>query len=94
MNEDTVPILRQQSINSRCYCVAHDLSSQVHFHGTLSDRGQVGVSQLIQHTDHEGFVMFVLLLNVFPLRNNRRLAVQTLRLKLHIIFQKQVTDAL
>ena len=38
---------------SRCYCVAHDFSGQAHFHHTLSNRGQVGVSQLIQHMDHE-----------------------------------------
>jgi hypothetical protein len=51
--------IRHQSVNSRCYCVAHDLSSQAHFHDTMSIRGQVGVSQLIQHMDHEVYEVFV-----------------------------------
>jgi len=59
--------IRHQSVNSRYYCVTHDLSSQPQFHSTLSNRAQVGVSKL---------------------------AVRTLRLELHIIFQKEVTGAL
>jgi len=43
--------IQHHSVNSCSYCVAHDLSGQAHFHGTLSNSGQVGVSQLV--TDHE-----------------------------------------
>ena len=78
--------IRHQIINSRCYCVAHDLSGQAHFRGTLSNKGQVGVSHLIQHSDHKVSVVFVWFLNVFPLRNNRKVVFQMLRLELHIIF--------
>jgi len=74
--------------------VAHDLSSQAHFHGTLSNRSQVGAIQLVQPMDHEVFFLFVYTLNVFPLSNNKKLAVQTLKLELHIMFQEQVTGAL
>jgi hypothetical protein len=51
--------IRHQSVNSRWYRVAHDLSGQVHFHGTLSNRGHVGDLQLEQHTDHAVSVVFV-----------------------------------
>ena len=54
----------------------------------------MGVSQLIQHMDHAMFVVFIRLLNVFPLSNNMKLAVQTLTLELHIIFQKWVKIAI
>ena len=54
----------------------------------------MGVSQLTQHTDHVVYVMFASLLNVFPLSNNKKLAVHMFRLEVHIIFQKQVTGAL
>ena len=86
--------VRHQRENCSCYCVAHDLSGQNHFHGTLSNRGQVGVSQLEQPTDPEVCFLFVYILSVFPLSNNRKLAVQVFRLELHIIFQEQVMGAL
>jgi hypothetical protein len=51
--------IRHNSVNSRCYCVAHDLSGLAHFHGTLSNRDHVGVLQLEQLTDHAVSVVFV-----------------------------------
>jgi hypothetical protein len=56
--------------------------------------GHVGVSQLEQPTDHDVCFLFVYILNVFPLSNNRKLAVQMLRLELHITFQEQLTGAI
>jgi hypothetical protein len=47
--------IRHQRVNCSDYCVAHDLSSQAYLHGTLSNRGQVGVSQLVQPTNDEVF---------------------------------------
>jgi hypothetical protein len=81
--------IRHQRVNSNCYCVAHDLSGQDHFHGTLSNGGKVGVSQLEQPTDHEVCFLFVYILSVFPLSNNRKLAVQMLSLKLTSYFRKR-----
>jgi hypothetical protein len=86
--------IRHQRVICNCCCIDHDLSGQDHFHGTQSNRGQVDVSQLEQPTDHEVCFLFVYILSVFPLSNNRKWAVRMLRLELHIIFQEQVTGAL
>jgi hypothetical protein len=32
--------MSHQNVKSRCYCVAHDLRRQAHFHGTLSNRAR------------------------------------------------------
>ena len=84
MNKNNVSLPEDnQSLNSRCSCMAHDLWGKVHFHGTLSNRKQVGVSVSLYS---RRIMKFVSCLYCFSMCSH--LAI-TLRLELHIIFPKK-----